>query len=162
MNKILIAGALLLSSSAFANSEKACEEAAVKAVVGFVKGLGQDVSVKKVELISSYAKDEIANETYAVNLKGNGFVSQETEGTWIIKLNDLGDGCSYSSLKLNRYGETEKQEVVEFSSKKELLNLVQAINSVNGGSASGVVTDPAKIECVLTSSERFCAVSKLP
>jgi hypothetical protein len=104
MKAILLTAIFALSTNALAtsNGTKACERFARDAVVGFVRGLDQDVALSSINLVSSYADGETANETYEVKLIGNGFSSQETRGVWVIVLNDLGSGCNFSSLSLRK------------------------------------------------------------
>ncbi len=101
MKAIFLSAVLFFSTNVFADDSVACEQYAKDAVVGLVKGLGQDVAVQSIKLTDSSAKDGVSQETYQVKLEGKGFTSAETYGVWTIQLNDLGSGCNFSSLSLN-------------------------------------------------------------
>ncbi len=105
MRSIILAFSLLTTSVTFAAEKKGarkpssggvCASQAGLAAMGLVKGLGQDVTVSKVELVRS-SKNQ---ETYTVKLEGNGFSSAETNKPLTVKLFDLGDGCGLKSISL--------------------------------------------------------------
>lgn len=90
-----------LTAPAFAGDKPFCADPAADAVLGLVKGLGQDVAIENVIWANSrYEKNGATTDTFEIKLKGNGFTSRETNGIWIVKLNDLGSGCGFESIAL--------------------------------------------------------------
>lgn len=101
--KIIVLLAIALSTSTtFAKSRKpasmdgACQTQAGEAVVGAVKGLGQEVTLETIQLM--FVKGN--HETYKVKLKGNGFSSAETNSEITVKVWDMGDGCGLDSIEM--------------------------------------------------------------
>lgn len=99
MKMFIITTALMFSGAAHAG-DSVCKQQAIDAVVGMVKGLGQDVVYDDFAFIESTSDGAAAYEVLEVKVKGNGFSSAETNGTWEIQLYDLGSGCAFKSLTL--------------------------------------------------------------
>ncbi|MCB9024896.1 MAG: hypothetical protein H6625_01140 [Bdellovibrionaceae bacterium] len=77
-----------------------CQIEAEKAILGLVKGLGQDVKVEYSLKVESLSETENNVSTFQVKLIGEKFISPETIKTWTIVLWDGGDGCMFKSIKL--------------------------------------------------------------
>lgn len=95
--KNLIALLLVLGSSSILASSEVCKNDAGNAVLGLVRGLGQEVSLESVVLKSTKKNAE----TYTVKLAPQRYHSSpETNKKWEITLYDVGDGCMFKSLSL--------------------------------------------------------------
>jgi hypothetical protein len=138
---ILIFSLGLVGSSSFASIK--VQTVTTEVSVDFSSDQEQDSLLQLIQVIN-----EVNNGSAAGN------VTDQAKISCTKSLTD--EFCTITSLL------DGSEETLDLSGNQEfLLKLIQAINTVNAGSAAGHVTDAAKISCSLTKTDHFCTIEVL-